>query len=195
MKKPLKYVEAGQDSKVDELYVTIKNTFGISFVPNFFKVIAKHHDVFDGIWTAYENILAEGELPLQVKEMIFLYTALEKGCVYCSSTHLAVCDMLNIESKNIHGLKNDLNKVTPKELQVVLKLIQKYIQDPKSILEEDREILKKMGFSDCEISEVICMVHLSYTAVSMALFMNLDDIENEINEYLSDNNLDTGLVC
>ena len=187
------FFSAGIDEEVDALYLKIKNTFGISFVPNFFKMIANHKDVFKGIWKAYENILANGELPLQIKELIFLYTALEKGCNYCSSTHLAVCDMLDVTMNNLEGLKNNIDKVTPKEVRAVLMLVHKTIRLPESITQEDYTELKKLDFSNAEISEILCMTHLANTAVGLALISGLKEIEPEIEDYLKDHNLTTGL--
>ncbi len=188
------YFKQGIDRDVDKVYLKIQNTFGISFVPNFFKLIANNKNILNGIWTAYEKILAGGMIPLHIKEVIFLYTALEKGCNYCSSTHLAVCDMLKVNSVNIDGIKNDIELVTPTELKLILKLTKNIINYTNDTSEgnEIHELIE-IGLSKDEISEILCMIHLADTAVSLALSSGLDDIENEISSYLTEKSLATGL--
>lgn len=186
-------IEASGEDDLQDLYLEIKNTFGISFVPNFFKMMANHHDVLKGLWKAYQKILFDGELPLQVKEVIFLYTALEKGCRYCSSIHLAVCSMLKVGTENLNGIKSDLNEVTPMELQLVLKLVRKVMYHPNDVDENDFQALKEMDFSDMEISEILCMSHLAQVAVGMAMTANLNEIEPEIFSYLKKEQLDPGV--
>lgn len=192
--KAYSFVESGCDEEVDEIYLNIKNTFGVTFVPNFFKVLAHHKFLLQGVWNCYEKVLASGDLPLQVKEVIFLYTALENGCNYCSSTHLAVCDMLEFGEDNILALKNDIDKIRPKELQAVLSLVKKVLHAPESINKNDYHELSVMGFSDSEVAEMLCMIHLAKTAVRIALMNGLSDIEPEISEYLKNNSLSTGIA-
>ena len=193
--KSYSFIESGSDAQVDELYLKIKNTFGINFVPNFFKMIASHKDVLNGIWSGYANILASGELPLQIKEVIFLFVALEKGCNYCSSTHLAVCDMLEVTSENIKNIKDDLEVVRPEELKAVLMFVKKVVHFPGNVGGEDYQALRDMNFSDSEVSEIHCMVILAHSAVCIALANQLDEVESEISVYLDDHELETGLGC
>jgi uncharacterized peroxidase-related enzyme len=188
-----KIEEAEAENKINNLYVDLKNRFGITFVPDFFKFIAPHEDVATGIWAGYEHILLGGCLPQQVKELIFVTVALRRGCVYCSSTHLAVCDMLEVPTDVLESIKTEIDNVTPDRFKDILLFAVKMIEAAETFSEDDFKSLNKHGISEAEITEIIGMTFLANTAVNVALSMGMKVIEPEIKEYLKTENLRTGL--
>ncbi len=174
-------------------YAKVKATWGITFVPDFFKVIANQSNVFDGIWAGYKNILADGLLPAEVKEMIFLTVALQRGCVYCSSTHLAICDMLEVPKDTLETIKSNLASVNPERIKDILSFVEKTVNSPDQVTDQDYSNINGHGIAEDEIIEILAMVFLSNTAVNMALAMGMRNIETQISDYLSTENLKTGL--
>jgi len=187
----LRKLEESHSEEISNFYIDIKNTFGITYTPDFFKILANNFTVALGVWEGYKNILASGCLPLQIKEMIFLYVALERKCNYCSSTHLAVCNMVDVNHDNINGLKNDLDLIKPTEIRIVLYFVRDFIKGNSTVL--SLKELNRIGFSEEEVVEIISMITLCNTAVNIALTLEISDIEPEINEYLTECNLQTGL--
>jgi len=185
--------EADANEKTQSIYKDVKETFGIAHIPDYFKLIALQHPLFEGIWSGYKNILNNGILPLQVKEMIFLTVALNRGCVYCSSTHLAVCDMVDVPKQTLEMMKTDINEVNPERVRNILNFAVKTIEDPDSVTEKDYAKFYDDGVSQEEVIEIFAMVFLSNTAVNMALSMGMKNIEIEISDYLKAENLKTGL--
>ena len=170
-------------------YVEIKNVFGITSVPDFFLALASSSDTFSAAWGAYKEILAGGILPQQIKEIIFLAVALNRRCIYCSSTHLAVCDMIDgISSAEIDALMDDITQLTPQRIQDIVTFAIKYVESPTAITEEDFKNLDEHGISEREVTEIITMAGLAYYAINIAQAMGIE-VETEISEYLAEHNL------
>jgi uncharacterized peroxidase-related enzyme len=186
----------GEEKASEELkksYTEIKDVFGIASVPDFFLSLASNNSVFDSAWGGYKKILADGVLPQQIKEIIFLCVSLNRRCMYCSSTHLAVCDMIDsITSLEIETMMEDINSITPERVRDVVVLAIKYVEDPASATKEDFARLRSHGITDREISEIITMAGLAYYAVTIAQAMGIE-VEKEIEEYLEENNLNSKL--
>jgi uncharacterized peroxidase-related enzyme len=180
------------DDKTELIYNSIKEKFQITFIPSFFKAIAPNEKLINGIWNGYERLLIDGIIPKEIKEMIFLTVAINKGCNYCSSTHLAVCDMLDVSKENISSILSDLDEVCPTRVRLILNFSLDLITKPKEITKEHYDRLNEYGVTNEEIIDIIGITILSNTAVNIAQSMGLS-VEKEIVDYLKGENLNTGL--
>ena len=184
--------EADADNRVDTIYKDVKEKFQITFIPSFFKAMAFHEHVFAGVWDGYKSLLVKGIIPTNIKEMIFLTVAISKGCNYCSSTHLAVCDMLEVSKENIQSILEDVDNVSPERIKLILKYSLSIINSPHDVTEDNYNEMLQVGITEEEIVDIIGITILSNTAVNIAQSMGLD-VEEEINQYLTTANLSTGL--
>jgi hypothetical protein len=64
--------EQGAQGEVGRVYAEIRETLGISFVPNFFKTLANSPTALRATWEAYRNNSWRGTIPTVLKEMMFV---------------------------------------------------------------------------------------------------------------------------
>jgi alkylhydroperoxidase/carboxymuconolactone decarboxylase family protein YurZ len=73
--------EAG--GRVKEIYREIKETLGIDFVPNLYKVMAPNPDYLAANWNKIRTVMKErGKLDPLTKEIIAVAVSAVSGCKY-----------------------------------------------------------------------------------------------------------------
>lgn len=83
--------------RVREIFADIKQTKGIDFVPNFWRVLATHPPLLDETWTRLKTVMAPGKLDVLTKEMIALAVSATNGCSYCVNSHTAAVKKLGLD--------------------------------------------------------------------------------------------------
>ena len=76
--------EAEATEKVRTIYSEIKESLGIDFVPNLYKVMAHKPDYLEATWKKTKAIMHDGnsELDQLTKEVIALSVSATMGCGY-----------------------------------------------------------------------------------------------------------------
>lgn len=81
--------EAQATGLVGEVFADIRQTFGMPFVPNLFKVMAHHPAYLKASWERVKVVMGPGLLERKTKEMIAVAVSAVNGCDYCVSAHTA----------------------------------------------------------------------------------------------------------
>ena len=69
--------------KTKEIYQDIKETLGIDFVPNMYKVMASKPDYLEANWNKIKTVMkAPGKLDSLTKEIIAVAVSAVMGCEY-----------------------------------------------------------------------------------------------------------------
>jgi alkylhydroperoxidase/carboxymuconolactone decarboxylase family protein YurZ len=70
--------------KVKKIYEEIKETFGIDFVPNMYKIMAHRPDYLETTWNKTKAIMHDkkGKLDNLTKEIIAVAVSATMGCQY-----------------------------------------------------------------------------------------------------------------
>jgi alkylhydroperoxidase/carboxymuconolactone decarboxylase family protein YurZ len=69
--------------RTKELFEEIKETLGIEFVPNLYRVMAPNRAFLEAKWDQVKTVMqAEGELDRLTKEIIALAVSAVSGCDY-----------------------------------------------------------------------------------------------------------------
>lgn len=95
--------EASATGRVAEIYVDIKKTKNIEFVPNFWRVLATNPDLLDLVWTRLKFLMhpeAAGRasrLDPLTRELIALAVSATNGCSYCINSHTAAAMKLGLD--------------------------------------------------------------------------------------------------
>ena len=75
--------EAEATGTVAEIYIDIKTTLGIDFVPNLYTVMAAKPDYLEANWTKVKAVMvAPGKLARLTKEIIAVAVSAVNGCGY-----------------------------------------------------------------------------------------------------------------
>ena len=131
----------------------------MGFVPNVFLVLAYRPDELRAFMAYHDAVMErKGGLSKEDREMIVVATSGDNNCQYCVVAHGAI---LRIRAKNpliadqiaINHHKAD---ITARE-KAMLDFAIKVSQDSRSINDNDREKLKKHGFSDDDIWDIVAI--------------------------------------
>ena len=131
----------------------------MGFVPNVFLVLAYRPDELRAFMAYHDAVMErKGGLSKEDREIIVVATSGDNNCQYCVVDHGAI---LRIRAKNpliadqiaINYHKAD---ITARE-KAMLDFAIKVSQDSRSINDNDREKLKKHGFSDDDIWDIVAI--------------------------------------
>ena len=76
--------EESATGKVAEIYADIRESLGIDFVPNMYKVMAHRPDYLEATWNKTKAIMHDegGQLDRMAKEMVAVAVSATMGCEY-----------------------------------------------------------------------------------------------------------------
>ncbi|GJL89024.1 MAG: alkyl hydroperoxide reductase AhpD [Minwuia thermotolerans] len=113
MVKPIEYADA--DAEVRAVFDEIMAVRGVQDVNNFWKYLAHDPVELRSVWDTLRDVMADGALSPEVKELIYVAVSIANGCDYCVASHSAVAaakgatpDMLN-EMRRIVAMASRTN--------------------------------------------------------------------------------------
>ena len=168
--------------EIISLHSKLQELFDSDFLPNFFKPLSKDKDVLTGITHMYDQILYKGDLPGNLKELIFLTIALKHKYHYCSSLHYT--NLRKIDEKEVHHVLNDITKIENDLIRGILLFSIRVIDSPQEIKTEEYLELEKLGLSKNEILEVISTASFSSSNIKTAIALGVKS-EEEISNYIN----------
>ncbi len=69
--------------RVKEIYADVRNTLGIDFVPNMYRVMAVKPDYLEANWRKVKSVMTEpGKLDRLTREIIAVAVSAVSGCSY-----------------------------------------------------------------------------------------------------------------
>ena len=87
MVKPIDYADAGPE--VRAVFDEIMAARGIGDVNNFWKYLAHDPAELRSVWETLREVMADGALSPEVKELIYVAVSIANGCDYCIASHSA----------------------------------------------------------------------------------------------------------
>ena len=113
MVKPIEYADA--NAEVRAVFDEIMAARGVKDVNNFWKYLAHDPVELRSVWDTLRDVMADGALSPEVKELIYVAVSIANGCDYCVASHSAVAaakgatpDMLN-EMRRIVAMASRTN--------------------------------------------------------------------------------------
>ena len=113
---PIEYENAS--AEVRAIYDDIKETRGIDWVNNFWKVLAHDPVLLKSTWETIKHVMAPGALDSLTKEMIYIAVSATNGCEYCTYSHTAAArakgmtDAQLMEVLAVVGMANETNRLS-----------------------------------------------------------------------------------
>jgi len=150
--------EASRDSRAvyDEFYRRMQ----FPAPPNFIMTQGHSPYVARATWELVKNVLVGGEIPRWKKEMIFVAISAERDCRYCLAAHIACCRMLGAKIEEA----TDVNLTADPALREMIDFATKCARSPQALTSDDYDVLRKHGFSQTQIVEIIGMAALAVYA-------------------------------
>src|ERR1700719_1981126 len=156
------------------IYKQILDVKHLRLVPNFFKTLANSPAVLKGTWNVYRNVSTRGSISEVLKEMMFVAISAAKKCEYCEAAHLAFCRILKVDPETCNNLIKNLDGIHPERTRDIVRFSVKAGTDPKSLTDEDFNVLKRHGIDDSEIIEVVGMSAFAVYAITIAEALKLE---------------------
>lgn len=121
-------------------------------VPNMYQVMANSPAVLSA-YLKLQATLAEGSLSKQMAERIALATAEKNGCTYCLSAHDFLGRKAGLTTDDIQDARTF--ESADAKAHEALTFVQKMLEAPRQLGQDDLMTLREAGYSDSEVLEII----------------------------------------
>ncbi|MEM7235080.1 MAG: carboxymuconolactone decarboxylase family protein [Planctomycetota bacterium] len=130
----------------------------IGMVPNLHRTLA-HAPAALNAYTAMAGALGTGALDPQLRESIALATAAKNGCGYCASAHTLLGKGAGLDGEEL--TRNLAAESSEPARAAALKFVEELIARRGDVSDETLESVRREGFSDEEIAEIVTHVGLN----------------------------------
>ncbi|MGA2098541.1 MAG: carboxymuconolactone decarboxylase family protein [Candidatus Acidiferrum sp.] len=130
----------------------------LKITPNMTRVMANSPAVLQA-YLSFSGALASGALDPKLREEIALEVGEQNACAYCVSAHTAIGKMTGLTDAEI-GAARDARSSSPKD-SAALEFARQIVAKQGRATEADVEAVKRAGFSDGQIAEIIAHVALN----------------------------------
>ncbi len=130
----------------------------LGFVPNIMQTMANSPAVLQG-YLDFSQALSKGNLSPKFREQIALAVSEANDCQYCLSAHSAIGRSVGLSEEAIEDSRK-AESTDPKEATVLV-LVRKMVEQRGWVSDEDLAKLRKVGFSQGDIVELIANISLT----------------------------------
>lgn len=133
-----------------------QRAFGL--VPNIAKMMANSPAVVQG-WLDFNAALNQASIPAKVRELIAVAVAEANRCEYCLSAHTAIGKMVGLDDNELLTARQFRSR-DPK-IDAALQFAHEIVVRRGELGAADVEKVRRAGYSDGEIVEIIAVVCLT----------------------------------
>jgi uncharacterized peroxidase-related enzyme len=144
------------DSASAELLASVRNKLGT--VPNLVATMANSPAVAKA-YLGFSQTLSAGKLPARLREQIALVVGEANRCEYCVAAHTSLGKGAGLTEAETRDARR-AHASSEKE-RLVLEFARKLVQDRGIVADADVEQLRRVGYSDGEIGEIVAGVALN----------------------------------
>ena len=138
-----------------ELLDAVEDRLGL--VPNMTRAMANSPAALDG-YLQLSGALGKGALPARFREQIALAVAQANGCDYCLAAHSAIGRMVGLTADQIRDSR--LGTAVDPKADALIRLALKVVDARGAVDDADLEEVRRAGFDDAAIAEVVANVAL-----------------------------------
>ncbi|MBK7028747.1 MAG: hypothetical protein IPH45_05885 [Bacteroidales bacterium] len=138
--------------RVAEIYESMLNTMG--FIPNAFKVFSPSAHVLENQYKNLGYFMRHKSLGGKLLAFIRYLVSEQEQCKYCVGMNSGILLQYGVLPDDLAAIRENpsLAPLEQKELQLLL-FVLKVIRNSNSIVQEDVDALKELGWSDADIVE------------------------------------------
>lgn len=130
----------------------------LKMTPNLTRVMANSPAVLQG-YLAFSGALAAGALEPKLRELIAVEVGEQNSCQYCVSAHTAIGKMTGLSDSEIEAAR-DARSNSAKNA-AALQFAREIVAKKGQLTDAAFEAVRKAGFSNAEIAEIIAHVALN----------------------------------
>ena len=138
-----------------ELLDAVRDRLGL--VPNMTRAMANSPAALDG-YLQLSGALGKGALPARVREQIALAVAQANDCDYCLAAHSAIGRMVGLTADQIRDSR--LGTAVDPRADALIGFALKVVDARGRVADTDLEEVRRAGFDDAAIAEVVANVAL-----------------------------------
>ena len=142
--------------KSKELLDGVQKKLGMT--PNMMRTMAQSPAVLEG-YLSFSGALGGGSLPAKLREQIALVVAEINNCEYCLSAHSAVGQILGLGKEEIWDSRR--GESSEGKIGAALSFAHELVTERGRVNEKELAQVRRAGFSDGEITEIIANVALN----------------------------------
>jgi len=159
-----------------EILSQIQGAFGTT--PNMFKTIANSTPALKMMWSAF-GALGSGKIGSKLSEQIAVAVANANRCEYCLAAHTALGKGAGLTAEAMSQAQ--IGKSSDPKTQAALNFSLSIVKHRANISPDDFAMMKKVGFDEEEIAEVLAHVALNiftnYTNVAFDVTVDFPKVE------------------
>jgi AhpD family alkylhydroperoxidase len=109
--------DGATNARVQAVLDDIKKTRNVTWVNNFWRVLASHAPTLERIWSNVKQVMSPGALDPLTKEMIYIAVSVTNNCEYCIHSHRAAAKKAGMTDEQfaellaVVGLANETNRL------------------------------------------------------------------------------------
>ncbi len=147
--------ESAATGETAELYATIREHFGLGFVPDVFQLTSTRPSFQQVFWDGYRSMFFEGVLRRETKELIAAVVARDAGCRYCVDAHLFLLELIGGSPEVIAAARVGSIEELPvdEKLRALLRLVHRIDEEAFRVTDQDFDHLRELGWTDDELLE------------------------------------------
>jgi uncharacterized peroxidase-related enzyme len=144
------------DPKAHPFFDAVEKKLGK--VPNIMKTMANAPAVLEA-YLGFSGALAKGSLPPKLREQIALAVGEQNHCGYCVAAHSALGQMAGLSDDEVVNSRRGA-AADPKS-NAALAFARKIVTERGHVSDQDVETVRKAGFDDGAIAEIVSLVALN----------------------------------
>jgi alkylhydroperoxidase family enzyme len=173
----VEYEDASPEARA--IYDDVLATLGTTKLPIWIKALGASLPLLRGNWEKTKAVLATGQVPRLLKELIIFYVSTKRGSEYCSAchAHAALQQDPSLTYRDLKELVNGHEYASmPESFKVALRVAAKSALDPSAVSDDDFRALADAGFSGAEIGELLAQADLAvmFSTITMTYRLPLD---------------------
>lgn len=146
----------GASGKAKLLLDQVQRDLGMT--PNVVRVLANAPQALEG-YLGLSGALAQGVLPVKLREQLALVVAETNGCDYCLAAHGALGKMVGLSEQDVSDARQ--GNAVDRRTEAALKFARKLVDQRGQVSDSDVARLRQMGFGDDALAEIIAHVALN----------------------------------
>ena len=160
--------ENSKDPEIQKIFAEIKRATD-GKVPEAYRVFARAPRVLAANWNRTKNILGAVKIQKTEKESIALAVSAANGCDFCVKIHSENLKKSGFKKSEIEKIKTGKSENPTRKM--ILEFCVKAMISPKKVADADFEKIKKLGFDDSEILEILATAEMysGYNRLLIAL--------------------------
>ena len=139
--------------RAKHLLDAVNDKFGV--VPNLARTLAHSPAALQG-YLAFGEALESGLLSAKLREQIALTVSQANGCGYCVAAHCAIGQSVGLSDSELTDARQSSSPDS--KVDVALRFAKQLVDDRGWVEDEDVARVRRAGYSDGEIAEIVAIV-------------------------------------